>query len=689
MEALVDSGATRNIMSEDCAKRVGVPLTRKTEPYFMGTLNKTDYVKVQFQTKPFWIRSNEHKERIVFDIMKTQREVYLGIPWLTLWNPKIEWTSMRVKIGSHLLSIPKRLAGMKKDCDAFTRKWQTKTEVAATDEVPQLFKKFQDVLKEPEGGLPLPAHTQEDHEIIITDPEKLKAGPIYGLNDEQSKVLRQYIDHNLKRGYIRHSKSRTGQPVMFVPKKSGDLRLCVDFRRLNAVTQKDKYPLPLLADLKSRIGKARWFTKLDLRDAFNLLRIKHGDEWKTAFRTKYGLFEYLVMPFGLTNAPATLQQAVNKALYDYLNIFVIVYMDDVLIFSETREEHDQHIHKVLQRFREYNLRVKEEKSEFFKQEVTFLGYVIKPGSIAMEANKLQAIKEWPTPKNKKDIQSYLGFTGFYQNMTGGYAKKTVPLTDLLRNDTTFKWTRIENEAFKKLKQSFANEEALGIFDPDEQVVLYTDASDRALGSCIVQKGRPLGYYSRKLTPAEVNYTTTDKEMLAIVASLVYWKIYTSGTAKRVIVYTDHKNLLSLLLDKELNQRQMRRSEEITHYDFEIRHIKGTDNTVADTLSRRADYEATAKTSRPLLKRNGEVLERAEASEEISDIIRQAHNPRTSGHQGITKTLRRIQEKTNMPVLKRHVEEYIKNCPECSMSKKSKQGQVGKLHPTQTPEQPYQ
>ena len=347
VKALIDSGAIRNIISKDYVKRFGVPLTRITEFYYMRTINKTNATQVQYQIKPLWIRSNNHKEKIIFDVIKTQRDIYLDILWLTKWNFKIEWTSMRIEIESHLLNISKRLIELKKNLNSFIRKWKIKKELTVTNEISQLLKRFQKVLKKLKEELLLSIHTQEDHKIILTNSEKLKTESIYELNDEESIILRKYIDHNLIKEYIRHFKFRTEQPILFTFKKSKELRLCIDFRKINALTQKDKYSLSLMTDFKIRINKAWWFIKFNLRDAFNLIRTKQENEWKTTFKTKYGLFEYLIMSFELINVSAILQRAVNKILYDYLDVFVIIYMNDILVFSETREKHEVHVTKIL------------------------------------------------------------------------------------------------------------------------------------------------------------------------------------------------------------------------------------------------------------------------------------------------------------------------------------------------------
>ena len=689
VKTLIDSSVTRNIIFESYVKKFNVSLIKKTKFYYMRTINKNQTTKVQYEIKSLWIRNNEHKERIIFDVIKTQRDIYLDIFWLNKWNSKIEWATMRVKIENHLLNVFKRLIELKRNLNFLTRKWRIKKKISIKNEVSRLFQKFREVLKKSKRELSLSTHITKNHEIILTNSKKLKVESIYELNDEQSNVLRKYIDHNLAKEYIRHFKFKTKQSIMFVSKKSREFKLCVDFKRVNAITQKNKYSLSLLANLKSKLEKTKWFIKLNLRDVFNFFKIKTRNEWEIAFKTKYELFEYLMMSFELINAFAILQRVVNKTLYDYLDIFVIVYMNDVLIFSKTKEKHEQHIVKVLKRFQEHNLKVKEEKSKFFKQEVTFLEYVIQFERIEMKANKLKAIKKWSISKNKKDIQSFLNFIEFYQNMTKEYAKKIVSLTNLLRNDTRFEWTRLQNETLKNLKRDFATKKVLKIYDSNENTFLFIDAFDRALESCIVQKEKPLEYYFKKLTLAKVNYITTDKEMLVIIANLVYWKIYIQEAKKNIIVYTNHKNLLSLLHDKELNQRQLRWTKKITHYDFEIKHIKEIDNTIVDTLNRRANYEATKKIFRSLLRKNEAMLERAKASKKICDIIRQVHDSKTSKHQDVIKTLKRMQKTTNMHILKKHVEKYIKNCSKCAMTKTSRLDQIEKFQLLKLSKHSYQ
>src|SRR5205085_5301258 len=211
-------------------------------------------------------------------------------------------------------------------------------------------------------------------------------------------------------------------------------RLCVDYRQLNDITIKNCYPLPLISELRDLLYQAQWFTAVDLKGAYNLIRMKEGEEWKTAFRTRRGHFEYLVMPFGHTNAPATFQSMINHVLREYLDIFVVCYLDDILIFSKTLEEHKEHVHKVLQKLQDAKLLVEPKKSVWHSQSVNFLGYTITPGEIRMEESKIKAVKEWPQPRNVRDVRAFLGFVNFYRRFLKGYGKIAAPLTDLTKND---------------------------------------------------------------------------------------------------------------------------------------------------------------------------------------------------------------------------------------------------------------
>ena len=300
------------------------------------------------------------------------------------------------------------------------------------------------------------------------------------------------------------------------------------------------------------------------------------------------------MPFGLTNAPATFQAFINNVLREYLNQFVVIYLDDILIYSKTKEQHVQHVCKVLQALQNTGLWVKPEKSLFHSKEVHFLGFIVTPEGLQMDPEKIQSVVEWPVLKNVKEVQSFLGFTNFYRKFIEKYSKITSPLTELIRKDQKFKWSPEAQKAFNELKKRFTSQSILMSFNPEKPITLETDASDRAIRAYISQsddKGclRPVAFYSRKFSSAEMSYEIHNKELLAIVDTFKQWHVYLKGPKHEVQVYSDHKNLLYFMTMKVLNWRQVRWSEELSQYNFRIHYWKGSENAKADALSQWADY----------------------------------------------------------------------------------------------------
>jgi len=259
----------------------------------------------------------------------------------------------------------------------------------------------------------LAPHRPIDHAIDLEPGFKIPYGRIYNLSEFELRTLKAYIETNLANGFIQRSSSSSAAPKLFAKKKDGGLRLCVDSRALNSATVKNRYPLPLIAEMLDRMRGARIFTKLDLWNAYHLIRIKEGDEYKTAFRTRYGQFEYRVMPFGLTNAPATFQAYIDDCLRPYIDDFAVCYLDDILIYSTNEKEHEDHVQKVLERLRQFGLYCKAEKCQFGDSKIGFLGFIISSDGVGMESDRISTIEDWPTPKSIRDVQVLLGFTNFY------------------------------------------------------------------------------------------------------------------------------------------------------------------------------------------------------------------------------------------------------------------------------------
>ncbi|KAI9038427.1 reverse transcriptase/ribonuclease H family protein [Aspergillus affinis] len=409
------------------------------------------------------------------------------------------------------------------------------------------------------------------------------------MSEKESQILRQYIEEQLVKGYIRLSTSPAGHGVLFAPKKDGNLRLCVNYRPLNEQTIKDRHPLPLIAEIQDKIRGTKWFTKFDITDAYNRLRIAKGEKWKTAFRTKYGHFEYLIMPFGLTNAPASFQRFINEVLGELLDTFVIAYLDDILVFSNNEEEYIRHVKQVLRKLRITKLRLKLKKCEFYVQETEFLGHWITTEGVHMERSKVQAIRDWPVPKSLKEVQQFTGLINYYRRFIDGYAKSIIPIFNLLKQNQKFEWTTQAQQAFDDVKRRITTAPILVQHDPEKLTTIETDASDYAIGMRMTQpdengRAKPIAFHSRKLIQAKMNYDIHDKELLAIVTAFKVWRVYLEGAQHQILVKTDYKNLTFFTTTKELTRRQARWSEKLSQFDFRIEHCKGTENGQADALN---------------------------------------------------------------------------------------------------------
>jgi transposase InsO family protein len=447
----------------------------------------------------------------------------------------------------------------------------------------------------------LASHRATDHAIELrpdTEPPYMRT---YNMSPAELKALDKYINDALAKGWIRESQSPAGAPILFVPKKSGELRLCVDYRGLNAITVKNRYPLPLASELLDRLGGSVVFSKIDLRNAYHRIRIREGDEWKTAFRTRYGHFEYLVLPFGLTNAPATFQAYINRALRGLVDDFCIVYLDDILIFSKSEEEHYQHLELVIERLRRAELYANPKKCEFFKAELEYLGFLVNENGLRMDPSRIETISDWRShpPKTYRDIQVFIGFCNFYRRFIYNFAGIARPLHLLLRGMKKGRkpgliadnWQAPQQEAFERLIDAFISAPVLRHYDPDRKLRMETDASGSAYAGILSQKWEdgwhPIAYFSRKFSGPELNYPIYDKELMAIVMSFRQWRHYLEGVSE-IEVWSDHENLKRFMSQTVLNGRQARWLIQLAPYDFTIHYRRGSLNP-ADGPSRRPDY----------------------------------------------------------------------------------------------------
>lgn len=438
----------------------------------------------------------------------------------------------------------------------------------------------------------LPEHRPYDHHITLEGEQKPGYCPLYPMSREELEACRQYIIDNLRKGFIQSSNAPYASPVLFVKKPNGELRLCVDYRKLNALTRKDRYPLPLIEETLASLRSANIFTKLDVIQAFHRIRMAtNEDEDLTTFRTRFGSYKFSVMPFGLTNGPATFQHYINDTLWDYLDVFCTAYVDDILIYSNDPLEHQMHVRKVLERLRSAGLQVDIKKCEFGVEETRYLGLIVGVDGIRPDPQKIEAIRNWAEPTSMKELQSFLGFCNFYRRFIRSYSRIAAPLVKLTKRDQIFLITDAGRKALEQLKEAMLNAPVLAHFDPHKRIVIETDSSDYVSAGVMSQEDengvlRPIAFFSKKLSPAECNYEIYDKELLAIIRAFEEWRPELEGHQGLPIeIITDHKALEYFMTTKQLNRRQARWAEYLSRFSFVIKYNPGKNHQKADALTR--------------------------------------------------------------------------------------------------------
>lgn len=555
---------------------------------------------------------NHHEIVKLFVTKLGQYPLILGYSWLSRHNPSINWQTNSVIFDSPFC----QKSCQKSKLDLLSA--ETSHRELLSEENKNLLSKLPPWLhhqlpafSKVESRI-LPPHRPTDHKIVLKKGAKPPFGRLYSMSREELAVLREWLQDNLAKGFIRPSTSPAASPVLFVKKSDGKLRLCMDYRALNAITVKNRYPIPLISETLDRLSQAKYFTKLDVISAFNRIRIHKGDEWKTAFRTRYGLFESLVMPFGLTNAPSTFQSYINSTLQEHLDNTCTAFLDDVLIDGTTRDDHRRQVNIVVEKLQKAGLQLDIDKCKFEASEVKYLGLIISRKGIEMDPQKVECIKSWKTPSCIKDIQAFLGFANFYRRFIKSFSKIALPLTELTKKNVPWSWSQKCDDAFNSLKDSFIQAPILKHFDPDRRCYVEVDSSDWAHGGILSQYGddhllHPIAYFSGRLTPAQVNYEIYDKELLAVVTAFEHWRAELQGTSEPVSVISDHKNLEYFMTTKTLNRRQARWSEFLSRFNFVISYRPGKLGAKPDALTRRSEDLPTGQEDERLRQQRQTVL----------------------------------------------------------------------------------
>lgn len=473
------------------------------------------------------------------------------------------------------------------------------TEQLIRERLPRQYWDYADAFSKRESNELPPYREGVDHKIELTQPLPTHWSPLYKLSRDELVALKQWITDNMDKGFIDHSQAPFASPILFAKKSGGGLRLCVDYRKLNLITKKDSYPIPLISELLARVSRAKIFTKLDIRQAFNRIRMDPAAEDMTTFRCPLGTYKSKVLPFGLTNGPATFQRWINKILYDYLDDFCAAYLDDIMIFSADPLEHEVHVKKVLDRLREHGLQADIKKSEFHVTRTKFLGFIVTTEGIEVDPEKTEALRTWRYPSTVTEVRGFLGFTGFYRQFVRDYQAIAKPLNNLTKEGVPFRFDDDCKRAFDEIKRILLSPVVLKHFVYGYPTMVETDSSDGTLGGILSQQhpdGRwyPVAFFSRTMLPAECNYEIHDKELLAIVRVFEAWRAELIST-RDIQVFSDHRALEYFMTTKSLTSRQVRWAEILAEYDFRIMYRSGKQNLKADVLSRRLqDKEAQSK-----------------------------------------------------------------------------------------------
>ncbi len=459
------------------------------------------------------------------------------------------------------------------------------------DALRSLLDEFSDVFQSLPSGLPPDrgvGHTINLQPNVVPPFRKS-----YRLAPAEKEEVERQVTDLLAKGFIEPSASPYGAPVLFVQKKDGTLRMCIDYRALNKITVRDRFPLPRIDDLLDQLAHCRVFSSLDLQSGYHQIRITPQDVEKTAFTTHMGHYQFKVLCFGLTNAPATFQRVMNRIFAPYIGRFVLVYLDDILVMSRTPEEHLTHLRTVLSVLRQHRFYAKLSKCEFGQTSLKFLGHVVGADGVAVDPDKAKVLREWPLPRSRAELRSFLGLANYFKRFIPNYSTVAAPLTDLTSEAVTYDWEAWKASdvaAFNKLKELLTSPPVLALPDFNAEFVIMSDASTRGCGAVLMQNGRVVAYCSRKFTPAEHNYTTGEQELLGLITALREWRCYLEGAP--VTLVTDHNPLVYLESQDSLSRRQVRWLEFLSRFDYRIVYQRGVDN-VADPLSRHPSFAVAA------------------------------------------------------------------------------------------------
>ncbi|KAJ1702741.1 hypothetical protein LUZ63_002520 [Rhynchospora breviuscula] len=744
--ALIDSGSTHSFVNPNILYTHQCNISR-TDPMSVVVANgnrmMTDSECKGFK---FSIQGNEFvKDVRLLDIKGY--DLILGLDWLTERGPMmVDWKKgcLKFKSGDKevKLQVCEEVAEVSM-CDTeinlvqerkrgnevviaqlFSVVNEPSGETSITPELCNVLEEYSELFEEPKT---LPPKRDIDHQILLSPDAKTVNLRPYRHSYYQKLEIEKIISELLENKFIQPSTSPFASPIILVKKKDNTWRLCVDYRKLNACTIKNRYPIPMIEDLLDELHGSKVFSKIDLRSGYYQIRMRQEDIPKTAFRTHEGHYEYTVMPFGLTNAPATFQALMNQVFKSYLRKFVLVFFDDILVYSPDSRQHTQHLSAVFELMRIHQLYAKRSKCAFGLSEVEYLGHVISYQGVATDSKKIEAMASWPRPKNVRDLRGFLGLTGYYRKFIKHYGVISKPLTDQLKKNS-FKWNEKTEEAFHKLKQAMMQAPVLAMPDFDKPFTVETDACDKGIGAVLMQDNRPLAFISKSLGAKSMGLSTYEKELLALLTAVSKWRHYLMGGT--FIIKTDQISLKYLLEQRVHTTMQHKGLCKLLGLDYKIEYKKGIDNVVADALSRREGHENETKTHAvselvPVwmeeLKQSytddewiQELKNKWEKGELDTEkysmhqgllryknkicvgnghqwrrrILQEIHNSSIGGHSGILGTYQRVKSMFYWPRLKEAVHTFVRECDVCQLNKGEHVATPGLLQPLPIPDKAW-
>ena len=537
---IVDSGAQTDVISSEAVNKLKLITRDHEEPYKLNWLNDSTGIKVKKQALVSYSIGGFEDERWCDVLPMDACHLLLGRPWQFDHNSEHKGKSNEYLVTTRdgrkvkLIPLPPKVAKKEKKksnylvtCNEFekiveehgggyalvVRAKDTKsTSCDNSSSLKELLEEYKDVFPDdlPKG---LPPIRGIEHAIDLIPGAPLPNKAAYRCNPEESKELERQVNELIERGYVRESLSPCAVPALLVPKKDGTWRMCVDSRSINNITIKYRFPMPRLQDMLDELSGALVFSKIDLRSGYHQMRIREGDEWKTTFKTKQGLYEWLVMPFGLCNAPSSFMRLMNEVLRPFINDFVVVYLDDIFVYSKNNEDHMIHLRKLFEKLREVKLYGKLEKCVFLNPSVVFLGYIVTGEGVRVDPEKIEAVKSWLAPTNVHEVRSFHGLASFYRRFIKNFSTIMAPITELTKKGE-FEWGESAQNAFEKMKNMLCTAPILVLPDFNKVFEVECDASGVGIGAVLIQDKKPVSYFSEKLNGAKMNYSTYDREFYA-------------------------------------------------------------------------------------------------------------------------------------------------------------------------------